>query len=216
MDDATIEVLGRVRLGLFHARINRMPHRVAAGAWAVYVPARQLKLLHSVGGLVHCSYHRAPKREAVLTGQPINERHATLAEWQAVLSKPVTRRVAENYVCLQRLFAAGLGPEPLGLVIVPDYKAWFSRGHTFTAGYRVANLMHYPEKEPATEQQLRDAGVIPDGSLSAVREQIRGYVSDLNSVRGAMPDGGEAEVAAIEAQLNAALMGAGISLPTTH
>lgn len=208
MDNIPVEVLDRVRLSLFHIRINRMFHKVGMGAWAVYVPARQLKLLHSVGGQVHCSYHRAPKREDIFSGKPIKERHATREKWQEVLSKPVTRRVAENYVCLQRLYAARLGPQPLGLVVAPDYKAWFSRGVTFTAGYRVANLMTYPEKTPATEEEVRAAGVIPDGSKSCLREQIRGYVSDLNSVRGVMPDGGEDEVAAIEAALNAALKAA--------
>lgn len=202
MAEPEITVLERVRLRLFHARINRNTHKIAMGAWAVYVPARQLKLLHSVDGNVHCTYHRAPKRAHIFSDKPITERHATRAEWQAALSKPVTRRVAENYVCLQRLFAAGLGPEPLGLVVAPDYKAWFARAGTYSAGYRVANLMHYPEKDPATEEDLRAAGVIPDGSLSAVREQIRGYVSDLNSVKGAMPDNAEPEVSAIEARLN--------------
>lgn len=205
MADVQIEVLARVRLRMLTASIGRNWRKVHWGAWAIYVPAQQLKLLHSAGGLVHCIYYKAPRREAVLAGRMDRPSAVPLAAWQAALTKPVTRRVAENYVCLQRLHAAGLGPEPLGLVVVPDYRTWFSRGPTFTAGYRVADINTLPEKTPATVDDLRAAGVVPDGSLASIREQIRGYVSDLNSVRGVMPQDAEPEVAAIETRLNAAL-----------
>jgi hypothetical protein len=109
---------------------------------------------------------------------------------------------------LERLHKAGLGPEPLGLAVAPRYRTWFSRGATLSAGTFVADLRGYPPKEPATEEQVRAAGVIPDGSLSAIREQIRGYVSDLNSARGAMPEDAEDEVAALTERLDAALRGA--------
>ncbi|MDF1803078.1 hypothetical protein [Thalassovita sp.] len=205
MSDVQIEVIQKVRLRFLTASIGGRWRRVRWGAWALYVPGRQLKLLHSVGGLVHCIYHKAPRREAVLSGRLDRPSKVPLESWQAALSKPIMRRVAENYLCLQRLYAAGLGPEPLGLVIVPDYKAWFSRGRTFSAGYRVADINLLPEKTPATEEQVRAAGVIPDFSKAIIREQIRGYASDLNSVRGVMPDGGEDEITALEAQLKQAL-----------
>ena len=40
---------------------------------------------------------------------------------------------------------------------------------------------------------------------ATLREQIRGYVSDLNNLHGAMPEDGEAEVAQVEAALARAL-----------
>lgn len=205
MSEIKVDVLPRVSLRMLTASIGRRWSKVYWGAWAIYLPGLQTKLLHSVGGLVHCIYYKAPKREAVLAGQMNRPSKVPLEIWQAALTKPITRRVAENYVCMQRLHAAGLGPAPLSLVVAPNYRALFSRGPTFSAGYRVENIFKLPEKEPATEAQMRAAGVIPDGSLASIREQIRGYVSDLNSARGVMPDGGEDEVAAIELQLNEAL-----------
>ena len=206
MTDVPIEVVGHTRLHFFHITMDRRRHRISMGAWAVYVPARQMKLLHAVQGMQHCIYRTAPKREAVLEGRAIPYREGRPAEaWLRAFTTPVTRRVAENYVCLQRLHRAGIGPEPLGLVLAADYRAWFSRGASWTAGYRVANLNDYPAKPPTTEAQLRDAGVIPDRSLASIREQINGYVSDLNALYGAMPEGGEAEVSAIEAALEAKL-----------
>ncbi|SEQ36331.1 hypothetical protein [Thalassovita taeanensis] len=204
MSDIAIETLGKTRLRLFHARVDGRACKIAMGAWAVYLPGLQMKLMHSVHGDVHCIYHKAPKREHVLAGKPVKNK-VPAEEWKAAFTKPVTRRVAENYICLQRLYAAGIGPEPQGLVIVPQYRSWFSRGPGYTAGYRVANLYSYPPKAPTTEDQLRAAGIVPDRSLATIREQINGYVSDLNSVNGAMPENAEAEVAALTAHLDRAM-----------
>ena len=117
MAEIQIDVIPRVRLRFFRGTIGRRWRKLYWGAWAIYVPAERLKLLHSVGGQVHCIYYKSPKREAILAGY-LNKPSKTPVEvWRAALTKPVTRRVAENYVCLQRLYAAGLGPQPQGLVV---------------------------------------------------------------------------------------------------
>ncbi len=206
VSDIPLQVINRARLWPFHANLDGRRHKIAMGAWAVYLPGAQMKLLHAVAGNVHCIYHKAPRREAVLAGRPVKVNPRTTPEqWRAAFRTPVTRRVAENYVVFQRLFQAGIGPEPLGLVVVANYRSWFSRGPGISAGFRVANLYEYPPKTATTEEQLRAAGVIPDGSLATIREQINGYVSDLNSVQGAMPLDAEPQVAAIQQRLDQAL-----------
>ncbi|MGR3500321.1 MAG: hypothetical protein ACU0E9_15690 [Limimaricola soesokkakensis] len=202
MDHEGIELIDKIRLWPSHAMIAGRPQRVKWGAWAVYLPGPQIKLMHAVAGLQHCIYYKAPRREEVLGGF---DRRRDAEDWARAFSTPVLRRVAENWVMFQRLHAAGLGPEPMGLVAVRDYRSFFSRGRGITAGLRLADLTKYPEKTPATEAELRGAGIVPDRSRASLREQIRGYVSDLNNLHGAMPENGEAEVAAVEAALARAL-----------
>ena len=202
MDEQGIEVIDKVRLWPSHAAIAGRPHRVKWGAWAVYLPGPQIKLLHAVAGRQHCIYHKAPKREEVLGGF---DQRDEAEHWARAFSTPVLRRVAENWVMFARLHAAGLGPEPMGLVAVRDYRSFFSRGRGITAGLRLADLTKYPEKAPTTEAELRGAGIVPDRSRASLREQIRGYVSDLNNLHGAMPQDGAAEVAEVEAALMRAL-----------
>jgi hypothetical protein len=122
--------------------------------------------------------------------------------WYKAYSTSVTRRVAENYIMFQRLHAAGIGPKPFGLTVVPDYASWFSKGTTVSAGLRLENLYDLPPKPATTELQMRSAGVIPDASKASLREQINGYISDLNSLRGAMPEDAEREVSEIEERID--------------
>ncbi|WP_282024598.1 hypothetical protein [Limimaricola cinnabarinus] len=202
MDVERIEVIDRMRLWPSHAALAGRICRVKWGAWAVYLPGPQLKIMHAVAGRQHCIYHKAPRREEVLGGF---DRREGAQDWARVFTTPVLRRVAENWVMFSRLHAAGIGPEPKGLVAIRDYRSFFSRGRGITAGLRLADLTKYPEKAPTTEDELRAAGIVPDYSRASLREQIRGYVSDLNNLRGAMPEEGEAEVAAVEAALARAL-----------
>jgi len=202
MPEPRIIILPPVTLAPFVLATGWRPHWAYMGMWAAYAPALQLKLLHSVGGQVHSIARSAPRREDA------SDPDGPKAKWARAFAKPVTRRVAENWIMLERLHKAGLGPEPLGLAVAPHYRTWFSRGVTHSAGTFVADLRRYPPKEPATEEQVRAAGVIPDGSRSAIREQIRGYVSDLNSARGAMPEDAEDEIAALTQRLDDALRGA--------
>jgi hypothetical protein len=69
----------------------------------------------------------------------------------------------------------------------------------------VENAALKPQGPTATWSQLIDAGVRPDQINSAVRQQVNGYVVDLNSVIGVVPVDAEAEVAAVEAQIAAAM-----------
>ncbi|GAD54655.1 hypothetical protein [Limimaricola cinnabarinus] len=202
MDEERVEVIDKVRLWPSHATVAGRVCRVKWGAWAVYLPGPQVKIMHAVSGLQHCIYHKAPRREEVLGGF---DRRGDAENWARAFSTPVLRRVAENWVMFARLHAAGIGPEPMGLVAVRDYRSFFSRGRGITAGLRLADLTKYPEKTPTTEAELRGAGILPDRSRASLREQIRGYVSDLNNLHGAMPEDGEAEVAQVEAALARAL-----------
>lgn len=47
----------------------------------------------------------------------------------------------------------------------------------------------------------RATGVAPDRTQGCIRQQIRGYVSDLNSVVGVMPVDAESEVQLVQQQL---------------
>lgn len=194
-----IVVLSTITLAPFVLAEGRRLHRAAMGMWAAYTPRTNLKLLHAVDGQVHSIARSAPKREDAGTDKDPD------GIWRRAFDTPVTRRVAENWVMLDRLHKAGIGPEPLALAVAPRYRAWFTRGTTFSAGYYVANLHRYPPKAPTTEDELRAAGIIPSARRSCLREQINGYVSDLNSARGAMPENAEEEVAAITQALDAAL-----------
>lgn len=193
-----IETLGPLVLGPFVLLDGSRPRRAMMGMWAAYVPSLRLKLLHGVGGRLHCIARSAPPR-AEARGEP----------WGRAFATPATRRAAENWVIMRRLHAAGLGPEPLGLAVAPRYLSWFTRGWTQTAGVLVADLRGYPPKRPATEAEVLAAGVLPDGSRACLREQVRGYVSDLNSARPAMPVDAADEVAALTAAMDAALAAAG-------
>jgi hypothetical protein len=69
----------------------------------------------------------------------------------------------------------------------------------------VDDLRSYRRKKETTEEEMLACGVRPDKSKSCLRQQIRGYVSDLNSVVGVMPLNAEAEIAGFEAELNRAI-----------
>lgn len=186
--------------------IDGKVYRLKMGAWAFYVPELQMKLLHAVDGRVHCTHDSAPPRDRVFSGssfttkEPYQER-----DWFNIYSKSVLKRAAENYVMYKRLHENHIGPEPLGCCLVRSIRAAYTPNETFTVGVMLADLTRYPRKRRTTEAQMIAAGVTPDKIRSALRQQIRGYVSDLNSVVGAMPIAGEQDVSLLEQELSAHL-----------
>jgi hypothetical protein len=186
---------------------------VHIGAWAFYVPDRGLKFLHAKDGKHFCIY-KILMRQAQLSfyakvAKRVRQAVKTLkgrskysaAEWDAALSKTVTRRVAENMIAAELLAAHGLGPQINCAVQVAHFDPWYLQKPTTTAGYEVQSAFDLPTKVDCTEAECVAAGVTPDKIKSCVRQQLNGYVTDLNSVVGVMPVGAAAleKVAQIEA-----------------
>lgn len=65
-------------------------------------------------------------------------------------------------------------------------------------GLYIDDLNFYDEKNETTFAELSHADVIPDKINSCLRQQIKGYVSDLNSVVGVMPKDKNDEVVLIK------------------
>jgi hypothetical protein len=193
----SIIVFDDLRLMQESLYIGDSPYQVSVGAWAFWVPAFRVKILHAFGGQAHCLASSAPPREQLLAGKftiPDGGRYST-KDWHDALSKNVLQRAAENFLAAQRLHAAGLGPAALGVCLVRRFQAWYASEPGYTAGVMVEDLNLLPRKwRKVTAQQMLDAGVRPDRILSSVRQQIRGYVSDLNSVVGVMPIDAEHDI----------------------
>lgn len=192
-----ITLVQEIRLTKESLWVGEVHYSASLGAWAIWIPAFRSKILHAVDGLAHCTAGSTPPRDKLL-----DETHRmregglySLDDWRAALSKDVLQRTAENYVSAQRLQQAGLGPAVLGICLVLRFSAWYAPGMGYTAGIVVEDLNYLPRKwRKATMQQMLDAGVQPDRIQSSIRQQIRGYVSDLNSVVGVMPINAEQEV----------------------
>jgi SAM-dependent methyltransferase len=184
--------------------VNGQRCAVRRGSWAFYVPSLGLKLLHAVAGNTHCVHHSAPNREAVLSGEalPVSDDRYTIGDCANAFSKTAVRRAVENYAVTQRLHKAGLGPEALGVCVVRQFTADYSNVPCQTAGIFVKDANGYPPKEKTTVEQIVECGVVPDRLLSCVRQQINGYVIDLNSVVGAIPSEANDVTAEIEAHVN--------------
>ncbi len=67
----------------------------------------------------------------------------------------------------------------------------------------VEDIRNLQPKKNATEEEIIAAGVTLDGLKSCFRQQINGYVSDLNSVVGVMPVDAEQEIEEILSRLAA-------------
>jgi hypothetical protein len=124
-------------------------------------------------------------------------------EWRHAYSTPASRRAAENAVAAQRLHAAGLGPRVLGLCIALRFRDGARADKDFAAGFLSEDVLRLPPKPPAEEEEFLAAGVSLDRLRSAIRQQVNGYVVDLNAAVGVLPVGAENEVAALEERINA-------------
>jgi hypothetical protein len=186
--------------------IGGMNHRSQLGKWCFYVPKTGYKILHAVGGLCHCVSPNVAGRDAIFAADPAHRagRHYTYGDWQLAYSTPVLRRVAENFVISERLAEAGLGPKVRGFVVVQDYTCGYAMGSGSTAGLIVDDLTDYPVKAQTRHEELLAIGVVPDRILSCLRQQIRGYVADLNSVVAVHAKDAEEEVAQLTGALRRA------------
>lgn len=177
------------------------------GSWAVWIPKLEAKFFHNEGGYVNCRSRRAPAREFVLDGElDVQIGQYTRGEWQAAYRKTVIRRVSEIAICTQRLHRAGLGPELLGFCAASEWVEGGVMRCRNSVGLRMADVTKLPGKRNATEQEIVHAGVIPDPTLSCIRQQTNGYVVDLSSVVGAMPVDAEREVCELEDYLISSLV----------
>lgn len=196
----TVTVLNECHLEGRGIRLGGQYYPTKKGCWAFYIPALQLKLLHARGDRVHCIHRSAPGNNTVpsTTSQVPRGSDYSKQQWANALSKSPIRRAIENFISARRLADAELGPQPIGLCVVLKFKADYSATPTQTAGIFIEDVRYYPIKSNATESDVVAAGVDPDGSLSCVREQLRGYVIDLNSVVGVMPTDAEALITDME------------------
>lgn len=181
------------------AVIDGKSYAIKAGTWALYVPDLQMKILRAADG--NCAYDHplAPDPAVVRAAHPDQKfRRYTAAEWASSIDKPVLERAAENCVIAERLARHGFGAALRAAVVIRSYRQGETGKPTPSAGMILDNLFTYPRRRDVTETEFRNVGLIPDRFKSCIRQQIRGYVSDLNAVFGVMPVGAEAEVAALK------------------
>lgn len=187
-------------------KLDGKTFRAETGAWAFYIPGLQLKLFHSHDSFMTCRYPRAPERKAIEQGNALLPSDTySLAEWRAVYSKSVVRRAAENFVAASLLYDAGLGPRPQGLCLVLDYRSATYKKPSINAGLFIDDLNAYPPRVPVTMCEMLSAGVQPDKIQSCLRQQINGYISDLNSVVGVMPTDAEKRISQLELHMRKSL-----------
>lgn len=171
-------------------KMNGRKYSCEVGAWAFYIPELELKILHAVQDKVHCTHSTAPNRSIIdsHSATELKNNRYTIEEWIAAFTKTALCRAIENYVAASLLNRHGLGPKVNGLCFVKQFIAPYGNGTpSATAGFYPENLKGYPKKQVTSRNQLIQASVRPDKIESCLRQQIRGYVSDLNSVVGVMP-----------------------------
>ena len=199
----TIHRLEKARLLLGWFFCDGKIMKAKAGAWNFYVPALNIKLAYPNNGKIHCLRPVTPPFEKLMSGALDDERIGRYSadDWKQALTKSTRRRAAENYISAARLHAAGLGPKPLGICYVGNFSYKPFGPWSETAGILIEDIHKLPPKANATEEEILAAGVTLDGIKSCVRQQINGYVSDLNSVIGVMPVDAEDEIEAVLKQL---------------
>ena len=191
----------RLLLGLF--LYGGRPFRVNDGMWNFYVPALKIKLAYPRSGKVHCLHKVTPPFTELMQGSFDGKRIGRYSadEWKQALGKSTRRRAAENYIAAYRLHAAGLGPKPLGICYVRNFSYRFFGDKSETTGIIIENIRNLSPRKNATEEEIIAAGVTLDALKSCVRQQVNGYVSDLNSVVGVMPIDAEQQIEEILSRL---------------
>jgi hypothetical protein len=195
--EPTIAILSSVALftSLRFALMNKRIAHAKLGRWMFYLPSSGIKLMYAKGGRVHTRARSLPDEGRIAdVGDNGRSGRYSMSDWRTALSQPIETRLAEIWVMHRRLADAGLGPRPGGLVVVPQLIVDFEKFGP-TVGLELENVHRLVGREPASEAQLIDAGVLPDGARTALTQPINGYVCDLCSVIGAKPIEAEQEVA---------------------
>lgn len=174
--------------GTVHLEGRRLKANV--GCWMFYLPKIQTKIFHARNGMIDCTV--TPELDSVSDmKQPVGQYLAQ--DWFNALQTPIYRRLAELGIVSVRLWKAGIGPQPLGICFVEKFThGSIERGPT--CGLLTQNVQKLPRKLDCRLEQIIEAGVVPDQILSCVRQQHRGYVIDLCSVKGCQPVDAEPEV----------------------
>lgn len=201
-------LLDRVRSGLrrtgpCHASLDGRRYACVRGAWALWMPTARIKFLNSIDGNIACIHRNAPPRSRVSDRDAPSGQWGSYAldEWARAYAKPASRRAAENLIAALRLDRAGLGPRVLGLCLARRFRDCGRDDRAPAVGIMVEDATLKPPRPPATVSQMLAAGVQPDKIRSCVRQQVNGYVVDLNSVAGVMPVDADPAIAAVEAQI---------------
>jgi hypothetical protein len=186
---------------------------IDSGAWAFYIPEQRLKILHARQGKQTCLRNSAKRficPNSVEFQENMRARESGtkigsyfVQDWERALSKSVSRRVAETWIAARRLANAGLGPQVSDIVVVRELHTPYSQAPSVTAGYVQKNAWELPAGPNADVSAMLNAGVKPDQIRSCVRQQVNGYIIDLNSVVGVEPVNAEAEIEALATYIQA-------------
>lgn len=191
-------------------KVDGRRFRCCRGAWATWIPDLGAKILNARAGLLDCLHHLAPSREQIFGDDTSIDIYGpdSFEDWRRAYTTTVSRRVAENVIAAQRLHRAGLGPKVLGVCVALRWNdpTRHSKGHS--AGFLSEDVWRLPAKPPASAAEFHGAGVTLDSLGSALRQQVNGYVIDLNAAVGVVPTDAEDDVAGLEAIINAAICGA--------
>jgi len=189
--------------GFCHAVIEDRIYPCRRGAWATWIPAIGAKFLNSIDGRLNCLHRNAPPRDEVLRPEATDRDFGRYSreEWRRAYTTSVSWRAAENAVAAQRLHAAGLGPRVLGLCVALRFRDGARTDSSFAAGFLCEDVLLLPPKPPASEDEFLAAGLRLDRLGSAIRQQVNGYVIDLNAAVGVNPVSADDDVASLEAQI---------------
>lgn len=182
-------------------------HAYEAGAWAFWIPTLQAKFLYADNGMIDCRFPGAPTRVEVnqmktrLDEAPSGTGSYTWRDWLNAYNKSAIRRTAEIYLATERLSRARLGPAPLGVCIAHSLISDTGQDTGTAFGIMTEDATKLPRKAEGTEASMIAAGVLPDKIRSCTRQQVNGYIVDLNSVVGVMPQEADGEVDYIESHI---------------
>lgn len=201
-----VKLFQRCHVSGERCRLDGRDYAISRGNWAFYVPRLGAKILHAREGRRWCFHETRPAADLLDAGDgALALGPYSLDDWRRALAVPVLRRTAENYVSARRLAAVAAGPAVGRGVVIRELTYDEGGAASASAGFEVADLTRYLRREPATEADLARAGVRLDRIASALRQQINGYVSDLDSVVGVAPVASDDAVRKVEARLAQAL-----------